>query len=149
MSSPSLEMLQADIKAAMKAQEKDKVTALRTLHSEIKNLTVNAGVEESDELVARAVAKAIKQRSDSVEQYRKGGREDLAAREQAEIELFRKYQPRQMERAEIEAIARQCIAEAAACGKQDVGKVMQALMPKVKGKADGRLVSQVVGELLG
>jgi uncharacterized protein len=148
MASALLDKLMADIKEFMRARDTDKLTALRMLHSEIKNLTVNAGKEATDDDVIAAVSRAIKQRSDAVEQFRGGGREDLAAREQAEIDLYRRYQPAQLERAEVESLARQAIAESGATGKKDVGKVMQLLMPKVKGRADGKLVSQTVQSLL-
>lgn len=148
MASPLLDRLLTDIKEAMKARAQDKLVALRMLHSEIKNLTINAGKEATDEDVIAAVNKAIKQRTDAAEQYRTGGREDLAAKELAEIEAYRRYQPAQLERAEIENLARQAIAATGAAGKKDAGKVMQALMPQVKGRADGRLVSQIVQTLL-
>jgi uncharacterized protein len=148
MASPLIDKLQADIKEQMKARAADKVVALRTLHADIKNVTVNAGQEPTDALVATAVAKAIKQRADAVDQYRQAGREDLAAKEEWEIALFRAYQPRQLDRAEIEVLVRACIAETGAAGKKDMGKVMQALMPRVKGCADGKLVNQIVQALL-
>ena len=141
--------LQADIKEAMKARDADRVTALRTLMAQIKDATVNAGKDVADAEVATVISKAIKQRQDSVEQFRAGGREDLATKEQAEIDLFRKYLPKQLGEAEIEDLARKAIAESGAAGKADLGKVMKVLMPQVKGKADGKLVNIVVGRLLG
>jgi len=148
MSASFLDQLLADMKEAMKARETDKLTALRTLHAAIKDQTVNAGVEATDATVATVVAKAIKQRGDALEQYEAAGRADLAAKERMEMELFRKYQPKQLERAEIETLVRQCIAESGATGKKEMGKVMQLLMPKVKGCADGKLVNQIVQSLL-
>ena len=148
MASAILDRILADIKEAMKAKESDKLMALRTLHAAIKDQTVNAGLEASDETVTAVIAKAIKQRTDSVEQFSAAGRTDLVAKEQKEIDLFRVYQPRQMDRAEIEVVVRECIAESGAASKKDMGKVMQALMPKVKGRADGKLVNQVVLSLL-
>jgi uncharacterized protein len=149
MTTPLLETLQADIKAMMKAHDQEKLVALRTLHAQIKDATVNAGREADDDGVATVVAKAIKQRLDAVEQYRAAGRGDLADKEQREIDLFRKYQPQQMEAAALEALVRQCIAASGASGKKDMGKVMQALMPQVKGRADGKLVNQIVQAQLG
>ena len=148
MASAILDRILADIKEAMKAKESDKLMALRTLHAAIKDQTVNAGLEASDETVTAVIAKAIKQRTDSVEQFSTAGRTDLVEKEQKEIDLFRVYQPRQMDRAEIEAVVRACIAESGAASKKEMGKVMQALMPKVKGRADGKLVNQVVLSLL-
>jgi uncharacterized protein YqeY len=148
MASALLDTMLNDIKELMRARETDKLTALRMLHSEIKNLTVNAGKEPTDEDVIGAVSKAIKQRTEAMEQFTAGGRQDLAQKEQAEIELFRRYQPKQLDVAEIEALARKCIAELGATSKKDMGKVMQALMPQVKGRSDGKVVNQVVMGLL-
>jgi uncharacterized protein YqeY len=119
------------------------------LHSQVKDATVNVGKEPSDETVATIVAKAIKQRQDSVEQYKAATRQDLADKEQQEIEWFRKYQPRQLGQPEIEALVKAIITETGASGKKDLGKVMQALMPQVKGRSDGKLVNQVVLAQLG
>lgn len=149
MGSPMLDKLLADIKTAMKAQDPDKLTALRMLNAQIKDATVNAGKDPTDEAVATIVAKAIKQRQDSVDQFKAAGRTDLADKEQREIELFRAYQPQQLGAAEIEALVRKVIAETGAAGKKDLGKVMQALMPQVKGKSDGKLVNQIVLAQLG
>jgi uncharacterized protein YqeY len=149
MASPALETLLADIKTAMKAQNQEMLSALRMLHAQIKDTTVNAGKEPTDEAVAAIVAKAIKQRMDSVEQFRTAGRQDLADKEQREIELFRKYQPQQLDQAAIEVLVKKVISETGATSKKDLGKVMQALMPLVKGRSDGKLVNQIVQAQLG
>jgi uncharacterized protein YqeY len=128
----------------MKAQASETVIALRTLLAAVKDQTVNAGVEVTDEAVSSVVAKAIKQRVDAIEQFAAAGRQDLVDKEQKQVDLYRKYQPKQLDRAEIEALVRQCIAESGAASKKEMGKVMQLLMPKVKGCADGKLVNQVV-----
>ena len=149
MASPLLDTLMADVKAAMKAHDQETLTALRTLHAQIKDATVNLGKDPTDGDMATIVAKAIKQRLDSVEQFRTANRNDLADKEQREITLFRKYQPQQLDQAAVEELVRKVIAETGAAGKKDLGKVMQALMPQVKGRADGKLVNQVVMALLG
>ena len=149
MSSKLLDDLLADIKSAMKNRENEKLTALRTLHAQIKDATTNAGKEATDGEVAVIVAKAIKQRLDAAEQYKQGARQDLVDRELAEAELFKKYQPQQLGQAEIEDLVRKAIAETGAAGKKEMGKVMAVLMPQVKGRADGKLVNQVVQGLLG
>jgi uncharacterized protein len=149
MNSRLLEQLLADIKAAMKNRENDKLTALRTLHAQIKDATVNVGKEVTDAAVATVVAKAIKQRLDAAEQYKQGARQDLVDQELMEAEIFKKYQPRQLTQAEIEELVRKAIVETGAVGKQDMGKVMGVLMPQVKGRADGRLVNQAVQAHLG
>ena len=148
MTSKLLEALQADIKEAMKERNGEKLTALRTLHAQIKDATTNMGKETTDAEVAVVLAKAIKQRQDSVEQFRQGNRGDLADKEQREIDWFKKYQPQQLTQAEIEALVKKCIAETGAAGRKDMGKVMAILMPQVKGRADGKLINQIVSGLL-
>lgn len=148
MASAILDHVQSDIKEMMKAHSQDKLTALRTLLSEIKNATINAGREPTDIDVAAAVARAIKQRRDALEQFRTAGREDLAMKEQMEIDLFLRYQPQQLDPAEVEKIIREVILETGAASRKDMGKVMQALMPRLKGKAEGKLVNQLVQSLL-
>ncbi len=138
----------ADIKEAMKAHDAAAVTALRGLNAQIKDATVNAGKPLTDEAVVQCVNKAIKQREDSIEQYVSGNREDLAEKERVELELIRKYQPKQMSVDEIREVVKATIAETGVSSLKEKGKLMGALMPKVKGKADGRLVNTVVQELL-
>lgn len=148
MASTILTLVQSDIKEMMKSHQQDKLTALRTLLSDIKNATVNAGREPNDDDVTAAIARAIKQRRDSVEQYRTAGREDLAQKELMEIDLFIRYQPQQLDAAELEILIREVIRETNATSRKDMGRVMQALMPKTKGKADGKVVNQLVQSLL-
>lgn len=148
MDSALMNQLTEDIKTAMKAQQGEVVMALRTLLAAVKDQTVNAGQAVTDEAVVAVVGKAIKQRLDAIEQFGAAGRQDLVDKEKMQVELYRKYQPRQLERTEIEELVRQCIAESGASGKKEMGKVMQLLMPKVKGCADGKLVNQVVQSLL-
>lgn len=148
MPSPLLDQLMSDIKQAMKDRAQDKLTALRTLHAQVKDATVNQGKEVTDDEVLTILNRAIKQRLDAVEQFRKGGRDDLAVKEEQEIAIYRRYQPQQLSAQEIEALARQAIAEAGATSKADTGKVMKVLMPLVKGKADGKVVNQAVAGLL-
>lgn len=149
MASVVMDQLMADIKEAMITKNSEALLALRTLHAAIKDQTVNAGVEVTDEVVYSVVTKAVKQRNDAIEQFTTAGRQDLVDTEQKQINLFRKYQPQQLDQAEIEALVRQCIAESGATTKKEMGKVMALLMPKVKGRSDGKLVTQVVQSLLG
>ncbi len=148
MASELLNQLNEEIKSAMKAKESAKVMALRTLLAAVKDQTVNAGVEPTDEIFVTVVIKAIKQRQDAIEQFKAASRDDLVAQEQAQIDLYRVYQPKQLERAEIEAIVKQAIAESGATTKKEMGKVMGLVVPQTKGKADGKLVNQVVQSLL-
>ena len=144
MASAIMDQLLADIKTAMKAQDGETVMTLRTLNAAIKDQTVNAGIEVTDDVVTAVINKAIKQRADAIEQFTAAGRQDLVDKEQKQMELCRNYQPKQMERAEIEVLVRACITESGAAGKKEMGKVMQLLMPQVKGRADGKLVNQIV-----
>ena len=148
MASAILERLLADIKLAMKARESERLETLRFLHAEIKNFEINERKEPTDDEVAAIVGKAIKSRHDSIEQFQAGGREDLVAREQAQLKICKAYQPEQLGEAEIEALVDEVIEQTGAAGKKDTGKVMKELMPRVKGKADGRMVSAIVGRRL-
>ncbi len=149
MASEILDRLLADIKVAMKARASERLETLRFLHAEIKNFEVNERKKPTDDDVAAIVGKAIKSRQDSIEQFQAGGREDLVAREQAQLEICKAYQPEQLGEAEIEALVDEVIEQTGAAGKKDTGKVMKELMPRVKGKADGRMVSAIVGRKLG
>ncbi|MFA7172101.1 MAG: GatB/YqeY domain-containing protein [Kiritimatiellia bacterium] len=148
MKTELIDQIMADIKTAMRAGERDKLTVLRMLHASVKDQTVNAGKEITEEIVIAVVAKAIKQRADSIEQFKAAGRDDLVAKEQAELVWLSAYQPAQMDQAAIETVVKACIAESGAVSKADLGKVMKLLMPKVKGLADGKLVNQIVMSLL-
>ena len=148
MASPLLDQLMNDIKTAMKNRETETLTVLRTIHAQIKDATTNAGREATDADVATVLAKAIKQRQDSIEQFKTGGRADLAEKEEREIQIIKRYQPQQLTEPEIQALVKKCMAETGAQTKKEMGKVMQALMPHVKGKADGKIVNQIVSSLL-
>lgn len=138
------EKLTEDIKAAMKAGEKDKLLTLRSLMAQIKDATVNAGKDMTDDAVLTVLARALKQRADAFEQFTQAGRLDLAQREEAEIAILRGYQPAQLSEAEIAALVDEAIAASGAASKKEMGKVMAILMPKVKGKADGAVVNKIV-----
>lgn len=137
--------LQEDIKTAMKARDQDKLLALRTLSSDIKKISIDAGRRDpSDDDVVAAVARALKQREDSAEQFLKAGRPELAEVETAQIGWIKAYQPQQLSESEIRDIVAGVVAQVGATSKKDLGKVMGALMPLVKGKADGKLVQAAV-----
>lgn len=146
--------LLADLKESMKAREERRTLVLRSLKSgvlekEITNRTGGERSEITDELVIEVITKAAKQRRDSLDQYRTAGREDLAAVEEQELAIIETYLPKQLTKAEIEAIVDEVVAQTGAAGMKDMGKVMGQLMPKVKGKADGKLVNLIVKEKLG
>lgn len=140
-----------DLKTAMKARDKSRTAALRMVLAGIKNIRVSEGHsgEVTDEEVTELLAREAKKRRESIETYTQHGREELAANEQAELEVITGYLPAQMEEAEIRAVVEEVVAATGASGPGDLGKVMGQLMPRVKGKADGKLVNQVVRDVLG
>ena len=140
-----------DLKTAMKARDAVRTGTLRLVLAGIKNLRVQEGhgADVSDEEVTGIIAKEAKKRRESIDTYTEHGREELAAKEQAELEVLEAYLPEQMDAEEIRALVDQAVADTGASGPGDLGKVMGKLMPQVKGKADGKLVNQVVREALG
>lgn len=141
--------LQEDVKEAMKARDQEKLLALRTLTSDIKKIAIDAGRRDpSDEDCVAAVTKAIKQREDSATQMEAGGRPELAERERAQVDWIRAYQPAQLTPEELADLVKQVIAETGASSKKEMGKVLGALMPMVKGRADGKSVQALVQALL-
>ncbi len=143
------EKIEGDTKSALKSGEKDKVSALRMLSAAIKNKQIDKRRPLTEEEVVETVHSLIKQRRDSVEQFAKGGRQDLVDKESAEIKVLEVYLPPQMGAEEIESKVREVAAQTGAQGPKDMGKVMKALMPLVAGRADGRLVSELVKKVLG
>ena len=117
MPSSILDKIIADVRDAMKAGEKDRVTALRTLHAQIKDATVNAGKEPADADVATLIAKALKQRQDSIDQFKAANRQDLVDKEVAELNWYKAYQPEQLNEAQIEELVKAAIAETGATGR--------------------------------
>ena len=149
MASAILDQLLDDIKTAMRSREKDKLSALRFLHAAIKNVEVNERREPTDDDVLDVIGRMVKQRQEAIEQFQKGGRDDLVAQESFQLDIYRAYQPAQLSEDEIAALVQQAIADTGAAGKKDMGNVMKAVMPQVKGQADGKLVSAIVGRMLG
>ena len=148
MSTEIIDRLQDDIKVAMKARESEKLEALRFLYSEIKNVGINEGREPTDDDALVVIGRLIKQMQESVEHFKKGGREDLVAREEMGINLYREYLPPQLSVEELKAVVAEAVAETSAAGLKDMGKVMKVLMPRVKGLAEGKVVNEVVREQL-
>lgn len=135
---------------AMKSGDALKTSVLRMLKASILKFEVSGDRKEaSDSDIMDLIQKEIKSRRDSVEQFTAGNRPELADKETAEIAVLIGYMPPQMSEEEVLAVVKEVIAEVGATGKSDLGKVMGALMPKVKGKADGAMVSKVVNGLLG
>ena len=147
------ERLEQDLKEAMRARQPDRLSVLRMLKSALMNAAIEAGGGPQgnlDDASATAVIrKQVKQRQDSVESFRKGGREDQATKEQAEIELLNTYLPQSLDAAALGALIDEAIRETGATTKAQMGAVMKALAPKVAGRADGKTLSQEVQKRLG
>lgn len=144
-----VEKINNDMKGSMKARDELRLSAIRMLKAALKNSEIEKGSPPTDDDVVSVVSSMIKQRRDSVEQYEKGGRRDLAEKEEAEIKVLEGYLPAQLSEDEIVGIIKEAVAEAGASSPSEMGKVMKLVMPRVKGKADGKLVNQKVKELLG
>jgi uncharacterized protein YqeY len=138
-----------DVKTAMKAGEKDKVSVLRMLTAELKQREVVDAVELTEAVVIAAIEKMIKQRRDAEAQYRSGNRPELADKEAAEIAVLSAYLPAQLSAAEVDALIVQAIAETGAAGGKDMGKVMGWLKPRVAGKTDMGKLSGLIKARLG
>ena len=138
-----------DLRQAMKTGDKPCVEVLRLLRAAVKNAEIAQQKPLEDPDVFAVIAKGAKQRRESIAEFQKGNRPDLVAKEEAELSILLEYLPQQMPRDEIIAAARQVIEEVGARGPGDKGKVMQKLMPQLKGKAEGRDINEVVTELLG
>ena len=142
------ERLDGDLKAAMKARDELKLSTVRMLKSAINNGEISKKKVFTDEDVVSVISTSIKQRKDSIEQYTKGGRNELAAREEAEMKILLEYLPAQLNEEEVRALVVKAITETSGVSAKDMGKVMGRIMPSIKGKADSSLVSSIVKELL-
>ncbi len=144
------EKINSDLILAMKAKEEARLSVLRLLKAAIMKFEVSGDKkkEASDEEVLQIVGREVKQRKDSIEAYKKGGREELAAKEEVEMEILQAYLPTQMSEDEVKSVVTQVISQTGASSKADFGKVMNAVMAQVKGKTDGQTVSRVVGSML-
>ncbi len=142
------EQLDAELKAAMKERDPLKVSVIRMRKSAIKYREIELMKSLGDAGVQAVVGSEIKRRRDSVEQYRQGGREDLASKEEAEIALLQRYQPAQLSEGELARMVDDVIARVGAQGPKDMGKVMKQLLPEVEGRAEGKVVSELVKQRL-
>lgn len=138
------ERLRADLNAARKQRDKLRTLVLTTFISEVRNREIELGSEAGDEEVERLLGTAMKRRREAAEQMRAGGREELAAREDEEAAILRTYLPPQLDEAEVRGYVREAIA----AGASDLGSVMKVVMPRVKGRFDGKELNRVVREEL-
>ena len=137
-----------DMKEAMKAKEKDRLAVIRMVRGAIKQIEIDSKKELDDEAVIGVISKEVKMRKDSVEEFKKGGREDLVAKTEAEIAVLMPYLPQQLSEDEIRSLVQAAVEQVGTSSPKDMGKVMGVLMPKVKGRADGKLVNTIVKEAL-
>lgn len=140
--------LQEDMKNAMKSGEKEKLSTIRMLISELKKVQIDAKKELTDEDVISILQKYLKQRKEAYSQYISAGRNDLAEKEQFEMSVVQSYLPKPLSEEELSQIIQQVIEEVGASSIKDMGKVVKTVMEKVKGRAEGSIVSQLVKEKL-
>jgi uncharacterized protein YqeY len=138
-----------DLKQALRGGDKVRCSVLRLLISAVHNTEIARQAKLEDADIYGVIAKEIRQRQESIDAFKKGKRDDLVAQEEAEMAILQGYLPQQMTKEEIIAEAQKVIAEVGASGPGDKGKVMPKLIAQLKGKADGRLINEVVTELLG
>ena len=138
------EQLTADMKEAMKNKEKERLAVIRMVRGAIRQQEIDGQKELGDEDVIAVISKEVKMRRDSIEEFQKGGREDLVEKTQAEIEVLLPYLPAQLSEDEVRELVKAAVEQTGAATPKDMGKVMGVLMPKVKGRADGKMVNTIV-----
>ena len=142
------EQIRADLTASMKARDAERTSNLRMLQSAMKYEQISLGHELSDEEALGVIRKAVKQRQDSIEQYTKGNRPELAAKEAAEMTMLKEYLPPELSDDELEAGLREIVVSTGAQSKKDMGKVMKDATARYKGRADGKKIQEIVARLL-
>jgi len=151
---PIKDKIMDDIKTAMKARDQLRLDTLRMVKAKIQEKEVELRGKKGreyvleEEEVLQVLTTAAKQRRDSIESFRSGGREELAVKEEAELAVIQEYLPKQLSDADLEALVKEAVAETGASSPKDMGSVMKAVMPKVKGQADGKRINAVVRKLL-
>lgn len=138
------EQLTQDMKTAMKQKDQVRLSIIRLVRSAMKNREIELGKELEDEEVLKVISTLAKQHKDSIEQFEKGGRTDLVEKEQAELDVLETYLPQQLTEEELSVLVQEAIREVGASSAKDMGKVMKHLMPQIQGRADGKLVNQLV-----
>ncbi|MEJ6951135.1 GatB/YqeY domain-containing protein [Natronospora cellulosivora (SeqCode)] len=142
------ESLLEDMKMAMKNKDKQKLSVIRMARAAIKNVEIAKRKDLSDNEVINVLAKEVKQRRDSILEYKKGNKEDAITRLNEEIKILTEYLPEQLDKNEIEGLVNEVISDLGASSMADIGKVMSSIMPKVKGRADGNIVNLLVRKKL-
>jgi uncharacterized protein YqeY len=142
------EQIRTDLTEAMKAKQVERLSTVRMLQSALKYQQIESGHELSDEEALAVIRKAVKQRLDSIEQYEKANRPELAAKEQSELEILKAYLPPELSDEELQSGLREIVASTGAQSKKDLGKVMKEASARYKGRVDGRKIQEVVARLL-
>jgi hypothetical protein len=142
------EQFTEEMKQSMKSGDKLRLSTVRLLLSEIKNAEIRQKGDLTDEETLGIVAKEVRRRKEAIEGFEKGGRQDLVDKETLELGILQGYLPDQLSEEELRRIIKETIEEVGAASPADLGKVMGSLMPRVKGKADGKLVNQLTREML-
>jgi uncharacterized protein len=142
------ERLTTQMKVAMKSRDTLRLSVIRMVLSSVKNRDIELRREMTDAEIIETIGTLCKQRRESIRLFKEAGRQELVDKEEAELALMMEFLPQQLTRDELAALVDQAIAETSAAGGKDMGKVMKALMPSVTGRADGKLVSEVVKEKL-
>lgn len=140
--------IESDYKQSFKANDRAAVSALRMLKSVIKNREIDVGRELTDQETVEVIAKEVKRRREAAKQYEQGGRSELAQRELADVSVYNRYLPPALSEAEISRVIDETISRLGAAGAPDIGKVMGAVMNKLKGRADGGVVQALVRKRL-
>lgn len=143
-----LERLNSDMKEAMRNKEKDRLSVIRMVKASLQNEAIKLGKELSEDEELTVLSREVKQRKDSLQEFEKAGRTDLANKIKTELTYIHEYMPKQLSEDELKELISQVIQELGATSKADMGKVMGKLMPLVKGKADGSVVNRIVLEML-
>ena len=143
-----LDDIQRDLKEAMKAKDDFRLSCLRMAKTALKNEQVSRGHELSDEEAQAVLMTMVRKGQDAAKEFRTGNRENLALKEEREIEILYEYLPKQLGSDEVERILKEVIAEVSAQGPKDLGKVMKAVMPRLAGKAQGKEVNEIARRLL-
>jgi len=143
-----IDKLQEDMKLAMKSRDALRLSTIRLLRSSVSYAVIEKGGELTDDEVLQVLSKAAKQRRESIDAAEAGGRMDVADKERAELQIISEYLPKPLDETEVEALVREVAAEVGAADIKDRGKLMGPLMQRVRGRADGKLVSQIVEKIL-
>lgn len=143
-----MEQLTADMKEAMKQGEKERLSVIRLVRGAVRQAEIDGKKTLTDDEVVSVINKEVKMRRDSIEEFERGSRPDLVAKAQAEIAILMPYLPAQLSEDAVKTLAEAAVAEVGAQTAKDMGKVMGVLMPRVQGRANGKLVQEIVRSLL-